>query len=247
MNNTIHVGGTYGPENLITGMRKKVSKTTSNLSYRDILASIQAQAETLSGSVSETKSASEMTMDEYQSYIWDKIDSFPFSPTRPFDEETVKISDKCWERMKNDSEYEEKMMNIIKDGRMYPDPFFGTGMNTGGVYWVLEFDGGEGCRSHGFGKNFGGSTESAKSRFDRESEGSFWSTRAKKKKQQAEIEEMLFAKRKMMKEINDEIAYNRRMNQKAAAMGEKSEYLISGVPAELLLSGLMGGSVATAF
>ena len=71
--------------------------------------------------------------------------------------------------MKSDPEYEEKMMSIIRDGRMYPDPFFGTGMDTGGVYWVLEFDGGEGCWSHGFGKNFGGSTASAKAQFGRDS------------------------------------------------------------------------------
>lgn len=49
-----------------------------------------------------------MTMDEYQSYIWDKIDSFPFHPTRPFDEWTIKISDKCWDLMKSATEYEEK-------------------------------------------------------------------------------------------------------------------------------------------
>ena len=246
MSNTIHVGSMYGLDNLISGMQKKVSHTTNNLSYRDMLASIQAQAETSSESVSETKSTADMTMDEYQSYIWKRIDAFPFSPTRPFDEQTIKISDKCWERMKNDPEYEEKMMNIIKDGRMYPDPFYSMG--SSGAYEVLEFDGGEGCYSHTWSKNFGGSASSAKSQFDNESEGGFWSsTRAQKKKQQAEIEEILLAKRKLMKEISDEIVYNRHMNLKAAAMGEKSEYIISGVPAEFLLSGLMGGNIANAF
>lgn len=243
MNNTIHVGGMYGLESLISKMQRKVSQTTSNLSYKDLLASIQAQAKTSSESVSETKSTADMTMDEYQSYIWDKIDSFPFSPTRPYDEQTIKIADRCWERMKNDPEYEEKMMNIIKDGRMYPNPFYGMG--DGGAYEVLEFDGGEGCYSHTWSKNFGGIPLSAKSQFDNESDGGFWSTRAKKKKQQTEIEELLFAKRKMMKEISDEIAYTRHMNLKAASMGERSEYLVSGIPAEFLLSGLMGGGRST--
>ena len=73
MSNTIHVGGMYGLESLISGVQKKVSQTTSNLSYKDMLASIQAQAKTSSESVSETKSTDDMTMDEYQSYIWDKI------------------------------------------------------------------------------------------------------------------------------------------------------------------------------
>lgn len=237
MNNTIHIGGTLGLSSLISGMQKKVSHTVNNLSYQDMLASLQAD------SASETaamKSAADMTMEEFQTYIWQKIDSFPFSPTRPYDEQTIKISDKCWERMKNDSEYEEKMMNIIKEGRMYPNPFFGTGMGTGGVYWVLEFDGGEGCWSHGFSKSFGGSTSAAKSQFDRESAGGFWRTRTKKKKEQAQMEEMLFAKRKMMKEISDEIAYKRYMNFQAATLGETTEYLITGVPAEFLLAGLGG-------
>ena len=241
MNNTVHISGMHGLENLTASSQKK---TVSKLSYKDILAALQADSSSETDSV---KSTADMTMDEFQTYIWKRIESFPFSPTRPFDEQTIKISDKCWERMKNDPEYEEKMMNIIKDGRMYPDPFFGTGMDTGGVYWGLEFDGGEGCWSHGFSKNFGGSRESAKSQFDRESEGGFWSTRIKRKKQQTEMEEILFAKRKMMKEISDEIAYNRHMNLQAAAMGEKSEYLISGVPAKFLLSGLMGGSMVTVF
>ena len=61
------------------------------------------------------------------------------------------------------------------------------------------------------------------------------------------MEEALFAKRKMMQEISDEIAYKRHMEMKAASLGEKSEYLVTGVPAEFLLSGLMGGSMATAF
>ena len=246
MSNTIHVGGMYGLESLISGMQKKVSQTTSNLSYKDMLASIQAQAKTSSESVSETKSTDDMTMDEYQSYIWDKIDSFPFSPTRPFDEQTIKISDKCWNRMKSDPEYEEKMMNIVKDGRMYPNPFYGMGDR--GAYEVLEFDGGEGCYAHTWSKNLGRSPSSAKSQFDNESDGGFWSsTRTRKKKQQAEMEEALFAKRKMMQEISDEIAYKRHMEMKAASLGEKSEYLVTGVPAEFLLSGLMGGSMATAF
>lgn len=243
MSNTIHVGGMYELDSLISKMQRKVSQTTSNLSYKDMLASIQAQAAQSAENVSETKSTADMTMDEYQSYIWDKIDSFPFSPTRPYDEQTIKIADRCWERMKSDPEYEEKMMNIIKDGRMYPNPFYGMGDR--GAYEVLEFDGGEGCYSHTWSKNLGGSPSAAKSRFDNESDGGFWSTRAKKKKQQTAMEELLFAKRKMMKEISDEIAYNRHMNLKAASMGEKSEYLISGIPAEFLLSGLMGGGMAT--
>ena len=67
MNNTIHIGGTLGLSSLISGMQKKVSHTVNNLSYQDMLASLQAD------SASETaamKSAADMTMEEFQTYIW---------------------------------------------------------------------------------------------------------------------------------------------------------------------------------
>jgi len=231
------INGLSSMQNVVSSLQKKTENIVGKVSYKDILASLQTEN---TSKVDAVKSTAEMTMEEYQTYIWEKIDSFLFSPTRPYDEETIKISDKCWERMKNDPKYEDKMMNIIKDGRMYQDPFFGTGMNSGGVYWILEFDGGEGCYSHGFSKNFGGSASSARSQFDRESEGGFWSTRSQKRKKQAEMDKILFAKRKMLQEINNEIAYNRHINLKAASLGEKSEYIISGMPAKFLLDGLMG-------
>ena len=235
--------GICAMQNVLSGLYKKTESTVSKLSYKNILATLQADN---TSEIDSVKSTADMTMEEFQAHIWKRIDSFPFSPTRPFDEQTIKISDKCWNRMKSDPEYEEKMMNIVKDGRMYPNPFYGMGDR--GAYEVLEFDGGEGCYSHTWSKNFGGSPSSAKKRFDNESDGGFWSsTRTRKKKQQAEMEEALFAKRKMMQEISDEIAYKRHMEMKAASLGEKSEYLVTGVPAEFLLSGLMGGSMATAF
>ena len=240
MNNAIHTGGAYGLESLISGMQKKVSQTASNLSYKDMLASIQAQAESSAENVSETKSTADMTMEEYQTYIWRKIDSFPFSPTRPFDEETIKISDKCWNRMKSDPEYEKKMMDIIKDGRQYPDPFFGMG--SSGAYSVLEFDGGEGCRSHTWSKNFGGSRSGARKQFERESEGGFWTIREKRAKQQAELDAKYYEKKEMYQNIGEHRAMLREMIARQQGLPRSSaEIPIMGVPAEFLLAGLMGG------
>ena len=96
---------------------------------QELSASVEAKA------TAAAKEPSEMTMEEYQAYIWDKIEFFPFHPSRPNDEEIIRISDKCWERMKNDSAYEEKMMNMIRDGRQVADPFYGMG--SPGAYWVL--------------------------------------------------------------------------------------------------------------
>lgn len=238
-----YLGRMYGINNLISGVQKRSSNIASNQSYKDILASFQEKS--VSGNnpaenVSIAKSAAEMTMEEYQSYIWNKIDSFPFSPTRPFDEETIKISDKCWKRMKEDPAYEQKMMDLIRDGRQYADPFFGMG--SSGTYWVLEFDGGEGCYSHGFSKNYGGNPLGARKQFDKESEGGFWTTRAKKAKLQAEINEKYYEQRDMLKRIGEHRAILRDIQaRQQGLLHTSSDMPIMGVPAELLLAGLMGG------
>ncbi len=228
--------------NISAKMRKYVSNRVGNQSYKEILDSLQAVAET--GDTGETKSTADMTMEEYQSYIWKKIDSFPFNPTRMNDEETIKISSKCWERMKNNPEYEDKMMNIIKEGRAYPDPF--VGMGSKGTYWIFEFDGGEGCMSHGFSKNYGGSEDGARKIFNRESEGSFWSRRAKRIKAEKEILEAYYQKKDLLEEMAEQKATAKAIQaHKLGLVDSGTEMPIVGVPAEFLLAGLMGSPGGT--
>ena len=208
-------------------------KTACGSSFAQTLVSVTTRKTT----ITVTKTTTEMTMAEYQEYIWEKIDSFPFSPTRPYDEQTIKISEKCWNRMKDDSEYEEKMMNIIKDGRQYPDPFFGMG--SCGAYEVLDFDGGEGCLSHTFSKNFGGSELGASNQFDKESEGAFWSNRRKRMKELYKESAERYLRRKM--EMQMENLHVRKMRLMAQGKYDEAASVIgAGLPASLLLSGLGG-------
>ena len=208
-------------------------KTACGSSFAQTLVSVTTRKTT----ITVTKTTTEMTMAEYQEYIWEKIDSFPFSPTRPYDEQTIKISEKCWNRMKDDPEYENKMMNIIKDGRQYPDPFFGMG--SCGAYEVLDFDGGEGCLSHTFSKNFGGSKLGASNQFDKESEGAFWSNRRKRMKELYKESEERYLRRK--KEMQMENLHVRKMRLMAQGKYEEAASVIgAGLPASLLLSGLGG-------
>ena len=208
-------------------------KTACGSSFAQTLVSVTTRKTT----ITVTKTTTEMTMAEYQEYIWEKIDSFPFSPTRPYDEQTIKISEKCWNRMKDDSEYEEKMMNIIKDGRQYPDPFFGMG--SCGAYEVLDFDGGEGCLSHTFSKNFGGSKLGASNQFDKESEGAFWSNRRKRMKELYKESEERYLRRKM--EMQMENLHVRKMRLMAQGKYDAAASVVgAGVPASLLLSGIGG-------
>ena len=208
-------------------------KTACGSSFAQTLVSVTTRKTT----ITVTKTTTEMTMAEYQEYIWEKIDSFPFSPTRPYDEQTIKISEKCWNRMKDDPEYEDKMMNIIKDGRQYPDPFFGMG--SCGAYEVLDFDGGEGCLSHTFSKNFGGSKLGASNQFDKESEGAFWSNRRKRMKELYKESEERYLRRK--KEMQMENLHVRKMRLMAQGKYDGAASVIgAGLPASLLLSGLGG-------
>lgn len=208
-------------------------KTVCGSSFAQTLVSVTKRKTT----ITVTKTTTEMTMAEYQEYIWEKIDSFPFSPTRPYDEQTIKISEKCWNRMKDDSEYEEKMMNIIKDGRQYPDPFFGMG--SCGAYEVLDFDGGEGCLSHTFSKNFGGSELGASNQFDKESEGAFWSNRRKRMRElYKESEERYLRRKKEMQMENLHVRKARLIAQ--GKFNEAAGIVGAGVPAEFLLMGLGG-------
>ena len=221
---------------LLPALTAKAKRAACGSSFAQTLVAVETRETT----VTVTKMTTEMTMAEYQAYIWNKIDSFPFSQTRPYDEQSIKIRDKCWERMKNDSEYEEKMMNIIKDGRQYPDPFFGMG--SCGAYEVLDFDGGEGCLSHTFSKNFGGSKSGASSQFDTESEGSFWSNRRKRRKEWQKQAEQHHLEQKMLMEM--ETLHVRKARLMAQGKFDEAAGIVgAGVPAEFLLMGLGGMGV----
>ena len=223
---------------LLPTLSSKAQTTSGGKSFAETLISVRTRVQTVSVTV--TKTTAEMTMTEYQEYIWGKIDSFPFSPTRPYDEQTIKISEKCWNRMKDDPEYEEKMMNIIKDGRQYPDPFFGMG--SCGAYEVLDFDGGEGCYSHTWSKKFGGSKSGASNQFDKESEGAFWSNRRKRMKELYKESEERYLQRKKELQIGNLHVHKMRLmaqgNYDAAA-----SVVGAGVPASLLLSGIGGTGI----
>ena len=128
-------------------------------------------------------------------------------------------------------------MNIIKDGRQYPDPFFRVG--SCGAYEVLDFDGGEGCLSHTFSKNFGGSKLGASNQFDKESEGAFWSNRRKQTKERYKESEERYLRRK--KEMQMENLHVRKMRLMAQGKYEEAASVIgTGLPASLLLSGIGG-------
>ena len=82
----------------------------------------------LSGSLKEN-----MTMDEYQAYIYALIDRIPYDYTRQNDTTVVSISPKGWEQMRSDPKYEAWVIGYLVEDRSIRNPFYAWGNNAGNV------------------------------------------------------------------------------------------------------------------
>lgn len=74
-----------------------------------------------------------MTMDEYQAYIYTLIDKIPYDYTRQNDTTFVSISDRGWEQMRKDPKYEAWIIGYLVEDRSIRNPFYGWGNNSGNV------------------------------------------------------------------------------------------------------------------
>lgn len=77
-------------------------------------------------------------MDEYKSFITMLLNSIPFDSTRIYDEEIISISEKGWEQMKNDSDYEAWVLGYTVENRSVRNPFFGM-IGASGNFYVERF------------------------------------------------------------------------------------------------------------
>lgn len=109
----------------------------------------------------------EMTMDEYKQHITRVLDSIPFDASRPYDEETMFITDEGWEQMKNDPEYEAWVIGYTKQNRSVRNPFAGMAPGAGAHYGIEHF--GASIDEHhgeGYSKTYGGTAAGARGLFD---------------------------------------------------------------------------------
>lgn len=74
-----------------------------------------------------------MTMDEYQAYIYALIDKIPYDYTRQNDTTFVSISDKGWEQMRKDPDYEAWVLGYLVEDRSIRNPFYAWGNDAGNV------------------------------------------------------------------------------------------------------------------
>ena len=78
-------------------------------------------------------STENMTMAEYQAWFYALLDTIPYDPTRVNDTTSVSISDKGWEQMRKDPDYEAWILGYFVEDRSVRNPFFGWGNNEGSV------------------------------------------------------------------------------------------------------------------
>lgn len=220
-----------------------IEKAARTSSFADTLAALQStDALQETAAVDETKSTTEMTMDEYKAYLEKKLAAIPWHPNRYNDEESITITDAGWERLKNDPEYERKLLDDIAIDRSHWNPILS--LRPGGTYCTRhigateeEYDGWSWSKQYGFG-----SAEKSLSMFEEKSKDSQMKMRAQRKKQIAEAEEKYYAQKRMLEKMSEQLAAIRSARARQAGLFHTaSDMPIFGVPAEFLLAGLGGG------
>lgn len=78
-------------------------------------------------------SAEDMTMEEYQAYFYALLDTIPYDSTRVNDTSIITISDKGWEQMRKDPDYEAWILGYFVEDRAVRNPFFGWGNDAGSM------------------------------------------------------------------------------------------------------------------
>lgn len=78
-----------------------------------------------------------MTMDEYKEYIRDRILALPMHSSHLQDTITITISDEGFEAMKRDADYEEWVLNDLRTGWAWENPW---ARYLGGAYSVIRYD-----------------------------------------------------------------------------------------------------------
>ena len=226
MNNEIYIGGNAfnQTEKILSGLNRKVSYIKSALnahSYDDVLQSLKDRFEV-------DKPTSEMSLDEYKQYIVDKIQSLPAASTHFLDSETVVISDKGYEAMQTDPEYEAWVLDTIQKNLSTPTY---TSFLTPKLEHVAV---------HSFGaskEEYRGQSWSNQKNSPLENVEDYWTTRRKRSKHILELEQEMFNNVRILKELSNRKAQVRAAQAKAAGLDDelKPEPVIVGIPAEFLL------------
>ena len=163
-----------------------------------------------------------MSVSEFRSVLTKMIGSIPQHPSRPYDEETVLISEEGWENMKKDPDYAAWVLGYLKEDRSVSNPFLAMGDK--GCYTIQNFGASPAeYQGHSFSKIYGGTAAGARGMYNTEAGGggivtrapqadaqppkdyNLWEARkkARKKRQEEWLEADIQAKYQQRKRINE--------------------------------------------
>ena len=123
-------------------------------------------------------STEDMTMEEYQAYFYALLETIPYDSTRVNDTTILTISDKGWEQMRKDPDYEAWILGYFAEDRAVHNPFFGWG-NTAGSMITEHF--GASIEEH-HGESFSKAALKGNSDNDDDDEEDWWIKRHKRMK-----------------------------------------------------------------
>ena len=150
----------------------------------------------------------EMSVSEFREKMSTVIGNIPHHTTRPYDEETVMISEEGWENMKKDPNYAAWVVGYLKEDRSVSNPFFALGDK--GCFCIQSFGASPAeYHGHSYSKIYGGTAAGARSMYNAECGKGGITTRAPQADAQPPAdynlwEEQRKIRRRKQKELLDE-------------------------------------------
>ena len=229
MSNTINV-------NYMSVMMNRLSRSVSKESGADSKPVMSDAFENAiaekSGNVEKSDtiksiSKEDMTLEEYREYISDKIADFPLHPSQIGNSFAINISDVSLQKMKDDPEYEEWLLNDVKSALGSTVPGWYQAIGGPNTYCVLNYENGEkGCLCHMWSKGYKGGAKSASDMFDDESRNSIHKRKAEQKKRiEKEAQKKADLKKKQAEKELAEIAAKKRYNHQQMMQEYYNEWL----------------------
>ena len=218
MSNTINVNYMSTMVNRYSSAyTKKLSNVDNSEAMTEALNRVSSeQTESIVGTETiKLTSKEDMTLDEYREYISNKIASFPLHPSQMGNSFAINISDVSLQKMKDDSEYEEWLLNDVKGALGSAVPEWYQAIGGPSTYCVLNYENGEkGCWCHMWSTGYKGGKTDAKTMFDNESKDSVYTRKAEQKKQiEKDIQKKAQQKRIREKELAKEALETKMRNQ----------------------------------
>ena len=223
--NEIHLDNFFigGAVNLLENLERRVENFHKQKSYAKILSEARGELEKIS--------PSDMTLDEYKSYIEGELQKIPRHFSRHRDDVTIVISDAGFSAMQNDSGYEAWVLNSVREALNFPDYLCGY-PGTNGRFEVIQF----GATREDFrGQSW---SKPKNNSLNRPQEESYWDLRIKRLKAHLKAEQEFFEHELTLKKSCDETAQVEAIQRARDGLTDAAlpEQPIIGVPAKFFMN-----------